>query len=75
MSCERPDLTNQPYPQYEKISLVNFLLFLTDNISVIILMVRWLSDINNISLSNISSSSSSLLCGEGRLPGGLSGGG
>ena len=59
-------MTTVPYPQYEKISLVNFLLFLTDNIAVIILMVRGLSDINNICLINISSSSS-LVCGGGQL--------
>ena len=54
-------MTTQPYPQYEKISLVNFLLLLSSDISVIILMVRRLSDINNICLINISSCS--LLCG------------
>ena len=48
------------YPQYEKISLVDFPLLLSGTISLIILlMVRCLSDINNISLSNISSSPSS----------------
>ena len=62
------------YPQYEKISLVDFPLLLSSTISLIILlMVRWLSDINNISLSHISSSSSSVLCSERELRGRVSG--
>ena len=66
-------MTTVSYPQYEEISLVNLLLFLAENIIiVIILMVRRLSDINNISLINIFSC---LVCGRGQLPARLSDGG